>query len=159
MQCRSHPCIHLAYDAICTIRGITRVLTRYVSRCLCTVFLTVAPFRTLSGQSTSVPMGLPVLQMLLQRSQTGDGPVILPGAGVNPGSIRAVLDSLLPYGLKEIHMSGGRWSESEMVYRSEGMGMGASVQREWGIWQTDGNSVREVRSIADSSVQGSVSSA
>jgi copper homeostasis protein len=90
--------------------------------------------------------------MLLQRSQTGDGPVILPGAGVNPGSIRAVLDSLLPYGLKEIHMSGGRWSESEMVYRTEGMGMGASVQREWGIWQTDGNSVREVRSIADSSV-------
>ncbi|KAN0138242.1 Copper homeostasis CutC domain containing protein [Lactarius tabidus] len=121
-----------AYDAICTIPGITRVLT--------------------SGQSTSVLTGLPVLQELLQRSQASDGPVILPGAGINPGSISTVLDGLLPSGLKEIHMSGGRWTESEMVHRSEGMGMGTSVQREWGIWLTDSNTVHEVRSIADGSV-------
>lgn len=114
--------------------------------------LIVASILTLSGQSTSVLTGLPVLQELLQRSQTSDGPVILPGAGINPGSISAVLDSLLPYGLREIHMSGGRWTESEMVHRSQGMGMGASVQNEWGIWLTNGSSVREVRSIADSSV-------
>lgn len=49
-------------------------------------------------------------------------------------------------------MSGGRWTESEMIHRAEGMGMGASVQNEWGIWLTDGNNVREVRGIADSSM-------
>ena len=112
----------------------------------------MASFLTLSGQSTSALAGSHVLQELLQRSQTGDGPVILPGAGINPGSIRRVLDNLLPHGLKEVHMSGGRWAESEMIHRPEGMGMGASVQSDWGIWLTDGNAVREVRSIADSSV-------
>ncbi|KAH9070703.1 copper homeostasis CutC domain-containing protein [Lactarius deliciosus] len=121
-----------AFDAICTIRGITRVLT--------------------SGQSTSALVGIHVLQKLLQRSQTSDGPVILPGAGINPGSIRRVLDDLLPYGLREVHMSGGRWTESEMIHRSEGMGMGASVENDWGIWLTDGVAIREVRSIVDNSV-------
>ncbi|KAN0138244.1 Copper homeostasis CutC domain containing protein [Lactarius tabidus] len=130
---RLHRSLQAPYDAICTIPGITRVLT--------------------SGQSsTSVLMGVPVLQELLQRSQTSNGPAILPGAGINPGSISAVLGSLLPYGPREIHMSGGRWTESETAHRSEGMGMGTNVQREWGIWLTDSNSVREVRSIADSSV-------
>jgi copper homeostasis protein len=147
---RSHSCVHLAYDAICTIPGITRVLTRCVS--LPVQYFSETSILALSGQSTSVLTGLPVLQELLQRSQASDGPVILPGAGINPGSISTVLDGLLPSGLKEIHMSGGRWTESEMVHRSEGMGMGTSVQREWGIWLTDSNSVREVRSIADSSV-------
>ncbi|KAI9444532.1 copper homeostasis CutC domain-containing protein [Lactarius indigo] len=121
-----------AFDAICTIRGITRVLT--------------------SGQSTSALAGLHVLQELLRRSQTSDGPVILPGAGINPRSIHRVLDDLLPYGLREIHMSGGRWTESEMVHRPEGMGMGASIQNDWGIWLADGNAIREVRNIADNSV-------
>ncbi|KAI9438441.1 copper homeostasis CutC domain-containing protein [Lactarius psammicola] len=121
-----------AFDAICTIRGITRVLT--------------------SGQSISAPSGLHILQELLQRSQTSGGPIILPGAGINPASIRNVLDNLLPYGLREVHMSGGRWTESEMVHQPEGMGMGASVQNDWGIWLTDGNTVREVRGIADNSV-------
>ncbi|KAH8993937.1 copper homeostasis CutC domain-containing protein [Lactarius akahatsu] len=105
--------------AICTIRGITRVLT--------------------SGQSTSALAGLHVLQKLLQRSQTSDGPVILPGAGINPRSIRRVLDDLLPYGLREVHMSGGRWIET-------------SVENDWGIWLTDGVAIREVRSIVDNSV-------
>ncbi|KAH9059124.1 copper homeostasis CutC domain-containing protein [Lactarius vividus] len=120
-----------AFDAISAIRGITRVLT--------------------SGQSTSAQAGLHVLQELLRRSQTSDGPVILPGAGINPGSIRRVLDDLLPYGLKEVHMSGGRWTESEMIHRSEGMGMGASAQNDWGIWLTDGKVIREMRSIVDNS--------
>jgi copper homeostasis protein len=107
---------------------------------------------TLSGQRTSALAGLHVLQELLQRSQTSDGPVILPGAGINPGSIRRVLDNLLSYGLGEVHMSGGRWTESEMIHRPEGMGMGATIPCEWGIWLTDANAIREVRAIADSYV-------
>lgn len=105
-----------------------------------------------SGQSTSVLAGIPVLKELFEKSSTtlsSGGPYILPGAGINPGSIRAVMDNLLGDGLCEVHLSGGRWNESEMIYRAEGMGMGGSVQNEWGIWRTDGNSIREVRSIAD----------
>ncbi|KAF8258581.1 copper homeostasis CutC domain-containing protein [Lactarius quietus] len=130
-----------AYDAICTIPGITRVLTS-------TIFI-VASFLNPSGQNMAALEGLHVLRELLQQSQTNGGPVILPGAGINPGTIRGVLDSLLPYGLREVHMSGGRWTSSEMVHRPECMGMGTSVQTEWGIWLTDGDTVREVRSIAD----------
>jgi copper homeostasis protein len=51
--------------------------------------------------------------------------------------------------LKEIHLSGGRWVDSEMVHRPDGMGMGASAEGQWGVWQTDGNAIREVRKIAD----------
>ena len=47
-------------------------------------------------------------------------------------------------------MSGGRWTESQMAHRPEGMGMGASVQNEWDIWLTDGNNVREVKSVVGS---------
>jgi copper homeostasis protein len=110
--------------------------------------LTLASTR--SGQNISVPAGLHVLQELLQRSQKS-GPVILPGAGINPRTIRHVLDSLLPYGLKEVHMSGGKWVEGRMVHRPVGMGMGAGEENEWKVWMTDGDTVREVRSVADDS--------
>ena len=115
-------------------------------RATCAVFfsLTLALRLTLSGKSTSVLRGVLTLQKLLERSQTGDRPVIVPGGGINPESIGAVLDYLLPFGLKEIHMSGGRWAESQMAHRPEGMGMGPSVENEWDIWTTDGNNVREV---------------
>ena len=115
----------------------------------CRSILIVASSPIPSGQRTSVLAGVPVLKELFEKSSTSGGPYILPGAGINPGSIRAVMDNLLGDGLSEVHLSGGRWTESEMVYRAEGMGMGASVQNEWGIWRTDGNSIREVRSIAD----------
>jgi copper homeostasis protein len=102
-----------------------------------------------SGQSKSASAGLLVLRELLQRSQGTGGPAILPGAGINPGTIRNVLDRLLPYELKGVHLSGGRWVEGGMVHRPEGMGMGVSAESQWGVWQTDGNAIREVRRIAD----------
>ncbi|KAI0253268.1 copper homeostasis CutC domain-containing protein [Lactifluus subvellereus] len=120
-----------AFDQICTIQGVTRILT--------------------SGQSVSAPAGLPVLRELLQRMQRTGGPTILPGAGINPGTICHVLDHLLPYGLKEIHLSGGRWVDGGMVHRPDGMGMGTSAEGQWGVWQTDSNAIREVRRIADDS--------
>jgi copper homeostasis protein len=137
-----------ALDAISTIHGITRILTRCVpSRHLNDS--DVAPSR--SGQSASAPEGVHVLRELLQRSQTGRGPTILPGAGINPGTVRDVLDSLMPYGLNELHLSGGRWVDGRMVHRCAGMGMGASAEQEWNVWLTDGVAIREVRSIVDNS--------
>lgn len=105
---------------------------------------------TPSGQSVSAPAGLHVLRELLQRSQKNGRPVILPGAGINPGTIRHVLDNLLPYGLKEVHLSGGKWVDGRMVHRPVGMGMGASEETEWAVWLTDGDKIREVRNVADS---------
>lgn len=118
-----------AFDQICTIRSVTRILT--------------------SGQSVSAPAGLYVLRELLQRSQKNGGPVILPGAGINPGTVYHVLENLLPYGLKEVHLSGGKWVEGQMVHRPAGMGMGASEEKEWKVWSTDGDTIREVRTVAD----------
>jgi copper homeostasis protein len=104
---------------------------------------------TRSGQSVSAPAGLHVLRELLQRSQRNGGPVILPGAGINPGTAHHVLENLLPYGLKELHLSGGKWVEGQMGHRPVGMGMGASEEKEWKVWLTDGDTIREVRTVAD----------
>ncbi|KAH9958991.1 copper homeostasis CutC domain-containing protein [Russula dissimulans] len=115
-----------AFDAICTIHGVTRILT--------------------SGHSVSTPGGLDVLQELLRRSREKGGLAILPGAGINPRTILHVLEILRPHGLKEVHMSGGRWVEGRMVHRRKGMGMGPSVEQEWNVWSTDGDAIRKVRS-------------
>jgi hypothetical protein len=32
------------------------------------------------------------------------------------------------------------------------MGMGASEEKEWDVWLTDGDTIREVRRVADDSV-------
>jgi copper homeostasis protein len=106
---------------------------------------------THSGQSKSALAGLPVLRELLRRSQRTGGPAILPGAGINHGTISHVMDHLLPHGLKEVHLSGGRWVDGGMVHRPEGMGMGASGEGQWGVWQTDGNAIRDVRRTVDGS--------
>ncbi len=57
----------------------------------------------------------------------------------------------MPYGLNELHLSGGRWVDGRMVHRRPGMGMGASAEQEWNVWLTDGVAIREVRSIVDNS--------
>ena len=36
-----------------------------------------------------------------------------------------------------------------MVHRPVGMGMGASEEKEWAVWLTDGDKIREVRTVAD----------
>jgi len=51
--------------------------------------------------------------------------------------------------LKEIHLSGGKWVEGQMVHRPVGMGMGANEEKEWKVWLTDGDTIREVRSVVD----------
>lgn len=77
------------------------------------------------------------------------GLTILPGSGVNATSVGSILDSLLPLGLREIHLSGARWVEGDAVFRREGMGMGAGSTEEWKVWLTDEGMVRKVRDIVD----------
>jgi hypothetical protein len=45
-------------------------------------------------------------------------------------------------------MSGGKWVEGQMVHRPVGMGMGASEEKGWKVWLTDGDTIREIRGIA-----------
>lgn len=74
---------------------------------------------------------------------------VLPGSGINATTVGSILDALLPHGLLEIHLSGGCWSEGDMQYRPEGMGMGVGGAGEWGVWGTTEEKVRDVRLIAD----------
>lgn len=71
---------------------------------------------------------------------------ILPGSGVSPSTVRAVLQALLPLGLQQIHMSGGLWMPGETHYRKGGMGMGVG-EGEWAMWRTSEERVREVVKI------------
>lgn len=74
---------------------------------------------------------------------------LLPGSGVNASTVRSVLEALLPYGLQEIHLSGGVWEDGGMKHRPEGMGMGIGGRGDWGVWKTDEQKIREVRLIVD----------
>lgn len=100
-----------------------------------------------------MPEGLSTLESLFRTTKrlTDEEPwalTILPGSGINANTVGAVLDSLLPFGLREIHLSGGGWTEGNMEYRHEGMGMGVG-EGEWGVWKTQEQKVRAVRLIAD----------
>lgn len=82
--------------------------------------------------------------------------IILPGSGINPNTVQILLAILLRVGLKEIHLSAGRFVESEMQYRKratredvDGVGMGFG---EWKTWETDERVVRQMRGILDRAV-------
>ena len=73
----------------------------------------------------------------------------MPGSGINSKSISSILPSLLPLGLREIHLSGGKWTTGGMTFHREGMGMGSGDDGEWGVWRTQESEVRKVRELAD----------
>ena len=107
-----------------------------------------------SGQGKSATDALGTLQSLYRTTKqlVKDEPwglTILPGSGINSESVGSILDSLLPLGLQEIHLSGANWVEGGMLHRREGMGMGVGGEGEWGVWTTEEKKVREVREIAD----------
>lgn len=72
------------------------------------------------------------------------------GSGINENTLAPLLKVLLPAGLREIHLSGGEWVASDMVFKRSGMGMGIDGDAEWGIWRTQDDQVRKVREISDS---------
>lgn len=93
------------------------------------------------------PSSLAVLQKLLREAKRTL--TILPGAGINPDTVGPLLEGLSPYGLREVHLSGGEWQPSEMAFRRDGMGMGMGGDGEWGIWRTKEEAVKTVRQVAD----------
>ena len=73
----------------------------------------------------------------------------MPGSGINSKSISSVLPTLLPLGLREIHLSGGKWTPGGMAFHRDGMRMGGGDDGEWGVWRTQELEVRKVREMAD----------
>lgn len=105
-----------------------------------------------SGQAPTAasPTALPKLQTLVRTaSHIPASPTILVGSGVNAHTIGPLLEELLPYGLREVHLSGGAWVPSEMEFRRPDLGMGVGGDGEWGVWRTSEERIREVRALAD----------
>ncbi|KAJ3763400.1 copper homeostasis CutC domain-containing protein [Lentinula raphanica] len=105
-----------------------------------------------SGQykSASQTESLETLASLLLATRNSSL-TIMPGSGINPHTVRRVVNMLAPLGLSEIHLSGGRWTEGGMIFHGrEGMGMGIGAEGDWGIWQTDEGVIREVRALLES---------
>ena len=72
---------------------------------------------------------------------------LLFGSGINPVTVDRILH-FLHDGLREIHLTGGRWIEGGMWHRPEGMDMG-TPGNEWNVWRTSEEAIREVRVRAD----------
>lgn len=81
------------------------------------------------------------------------GLTILPGSGINAKTIPEVLTRLLPSGLKEIHLSGGRWVANGMGFKRPNMGLGLGGESDWGVWRTQTDRVKEVRRMVDIHVE------
>lgn len=107
-----------------------------------------------SGQSRSAPQGLPILKNLFEeRSMLVEdvwGLTIMPGSGINGKTLPPLLDTLLPLGLREIHLSGGKWGMGHMTFRRHDMGMSIDRDSEWGVWRTQEEQVRKIRELCDS---------
>jgi len=137
-------CFHRAFDMtkdanealhdIADIGGISRILT--------------------SGQNAKASDGIPILRGLFKtRTELIEddawGLTIMPGSGINSKTLPSILSSLLPLGLREIHLSGGKWTPGGMEFHRDGMGMGSGDDEEWGVWRTHESEVRKVRETAD----------
>lgn len=74
---------------------------------------------------------------------------IMPGSGVNGKTLPSLIEALLPLGLREVHLSGGNWVPSGMIYKKPGMGMGSDKDTEWSVWRTQEGDVRKAKEIAN----------
>ncbi|ESK90940.1 copper homeostasis protein [Moniliophthora roreri MCA 2997] len=152
-------CFHRAFDMTVSAKeafrdimtigsGVTRILTRFSYSLQSDLLVTHGHFN--SGQTSLVTEALPMVKELMDLRDALDGPIIMPGSGVNAQTAEKILASLYSSGLSEIHMSGGGWIDSRMAHQPEGMCMGVSEVREWCIWRTSNSAVREVRQKLDS---------
>jgi hypothetical protein len=114
---------------------------------------TLSPVFSGLGQKAVTPDSLAVIQDLLERASAaeadGGSLTIMPGSGINADTIHDVLSTLLPHGLREVHLSAGTWVPSAMRFRRPDMGMGVGGAGEWGIWRTRESIVRAVRTAID----------
>lgn len=100
-----------------------------------------------SGGHGNCTAGKETIGKLLSLRDTTRGPEVLVGAGVNAAVIRAFRQEF-PL-CRAFHMSGKGEIESAMIFRREGVPMGAPGFDEWRISQTDPNAVRAARTALD----------
>jgi len=137
-------CFHRAFDTtrdavealhdIDDIGGISRILT--------------------SGQANKVMDGLSTLETIFETRKSiiedeAWGLAIMPGSGIDGTTLPKLLQTLLPLNLREVHLSGGRWIPSEMLFKRSQINLGAGTEGEMGVWRTEEDEVRVVREIAD----------
>jgi len=140
-------CFHRAFDMtvdirealmnIASIPGIIRILT--------------------SGHAKSAPSDDSELEEMMYdcgiRKKVPGSITLLAGSGINPATVKRVVKRLRPSGLREIHLTGGRWVEGNMWHRPEDMGMGV-VGHEWSVWRTSEEAIMEVRLQVDGITKG-----
>ena len=100
-----------------------------------------------SGAASSCTKGMAVIKQLLALRDSGNGPEVLIGAGVNAKVIRTFRREL-PQS-RAFHMSGKMELESGMRFRREGVPMGLPGLDEWHIQQTDPAAVKAARAAMD----------
>ena len=100
-----------------------------------------------SGAASSCTKGMAVIEQLLALRDSGNGPEVLIGAGVNAKVIRTFRREL-PQS-RAFHMSGKMELESGMRFRREGVPMGLPGLDEWHIQQTDPAAVKAARAAMD----------
>jgi copper homeostasis protein len=96
-----------------------------------------------SGGASSCLGGKAVIGQLLKLRDALNGPEVLIGAGVKAAVIRQFRADFP--GACAFHMSGKTEIESGMIFRREGVPMGAPGFDEWHIQQTGEEAVRETR--------------
>ena len=100
-----------------------------------------------SGGASNCLGGKEIIGQLLKLRETQNGPEVLIGAGVKASVIRQ-FRAEFP-GARAFHMSGKADIESGMVFRKEGVPMGAPGFDEWHIQQTQDQAVRDARGAMD----------
>ena len=100
-----------------------------------------------SGAAGSCAAGAATIGKLLELRDTGGGPEVLIGAGVNAHVIEAFRRTFPE--ARAFHMSGSREVESGMAFRREGVPMGLPGLDEWHIKQTDETAIRLAKAALD----------
>ena len=100
-----------------------------------------------SGGASNCLGGKDIIGQLLKLRDAQNGPEVLIGAGVKASVIRQ-FRAEFP-GARAFHMSGKADIESGMVFRKEGVPMGAPGFDEWHIQQTQDQAVRDARGAMD----------
>lgn len=98
-----------------------------------------------SGAAPTSLQGMETIGKLLQLRDSGHGPEVLIGSGVNADVI-SQFQARFPRACA-FHMSGKTDMESGMIFRREGIPMGVPGLDEWRIPQTDVEKVRAARCL------------
>lgn len=93
-----------------------------------------------SGLAQTALEGVPCLQQLVQ--QAGGRIALMPAAGVSAANAARIVQAT---GVHNIHASARGWVQSAMVYRREGVNMGAPGQDEYLRKETDAAEVQAIR--------------